>query len=261
MYIQFQCCQCRSRYRADEIHSYTRNSTKKFYLCKHFPNVQFSYEAKWGFFTLGWRITIYDIYAKCGESKCNKWLHFDSKTFKKGTTHYNDYMECCDNVITLGAHEDDYYYSGSGFDVQSRINEKKKKQLEEIKKLLEEIKRKEREEKLRKEREEKLRKEREEKKRKEREEKLRKEREEKLRKEIEEKKRKEKEKRDRIMREQDEESEELDKFITFDTSRIQNDTKELSNKAEIIFTDNINYDVNEDIEKNFKFKISKSNKI
>ena len=156
MYIQFQCCQCGSRIRPDGIHSYTWNSSKEFYLCKHFPNVEFSYETKWGFFTLGWRITINNIYAKCGN--CNKWLHFDSKTFKKGTTHYNDYMECCDNVITLGAHEDGYYYSGSGFDVQNRINEKKKKLLEEIKKLLEEIERLEREEKLRKEREEKLRK-------------------------------------------------------------------------------------------------------
>ena len=63
------------------------------------------------------------------------------------------------------------------------------------------------------------------------------------------------------MREQDEESEELDKFITFDTSRIQNDTKELINKAEINFTDNINYDVNEDIEKNFKYKVTKTSKI
>ena len=227
MYIQFQCCQCGSRIRPDGIHSYTWNSSKKFYLCKHFPNVEFSYETKWGFFTLGWRITIYNIYAKCGN--CKKWLHFDSKTFKKGTTHYNDYMECCDNVITLGAHEDGYYYSGSGFDVQNRINEKKKKLLEEIKKLLEEILRKEREEKLRKEREE--------------------------------RKRKEREKKNRIMREQEEESEELDKVITFDTSRIQNDTKELINKAEIIFTDNINYDVNEDIEKNFKYKVTKTSKI
>ena len=133
MYIQFQCCQCGSRIRPDGIHSYSWNSSKEFYLCKHFPNVEFSYETKWGFFTLGWRITIYNIYAKCGN--CKKWLHFDSKTFKKGTTHYNDYMECCDNVITLGAHEDDYYYSGSGFEVQNRINEKKKKILEEIKKL------------------------------------------------------------------------------------------------------------------------------
>jgi hypothetical protein len=227
MYIQFQCCQCGSRIRPDGIHSYTWNSSKEFYLCKHFPNVEFSYETKWGFFTLGWRITIYNIYAKCGN--CNKWLHFDSKTFKKGTTHYNDYMECCDNVITLGAHEDGYYYSGSGFDVQNRINEKKKKQLEEIKKLLEE--------------------------------KLRKEREEKLRKEREERKRKEREKKNRIRREQEEESEELDKVITFDTSRIQNDTKELINKAEIIFTDNINYDVNEDIEKNFKYNVTKTSKI
>ena len=227
MYIQFQCCQCGSRIRPDGIHSYTWNSSKEFYLCKHFPKVEFSYETKWGFFTLGWRITIYNIYAKCGN--CNKWLHFDSKTFKKGTTHYNDYMECCDNVITLGAHEDDYYYSGSGFDVQNRINEKKKKLLEEIKKLLEEIQRKVREEKLRKEREE--------------------------------RKRKEREKKNRIRREQEEESEELDKVITFDTSRIQNDTKELINKAEIIFTDNINYDVNEDIEKNFKYHITKTSKI
>ena len=227
MYIQFQCCQCGSRIRPDGIHSYTWNSSKEFYLCKHFPNVEFSYETKWGFFTLGWRITIYNIYAKCG--KCNNWLHFDSKTFKKGTTHYNDYMECCDNVITLGAHEDGYYYSGSGFDVQNRINEKKKKLLEEIKKLLEEIERLEREEKLRKEREE--------------------------------RKRKEREKKNRIRREQEEESEELDKVITFDTSRIQNDTKELINKAEIIFTDNINYDVNEDIEKNFKYKVTKTSKI
>ena len=227
MYIQFQCCQCGSRIRPDGIHSYSWNSSKEFYLCKHFPNVEFSYETKWGFFTLGWRITIYNIYAKCGN--CKKWLHFDSKTFKKGTTHYNDYMECCDNVITLGAHEDDYYYSGSGFEVQNRINEKKKKILEEIKKLLEEILRKEREEKLRKEREE--------------------------------RKRKEREKKNRIRREQEEESEELDKVITFDTSRIQNDTKELINKAEINFTDNINYDVNEDIEKNFKYKVTKTSKI
>ena len=227
MYIQFQCCQCGSRIRPDGIHSYTWNSSKEFYLCKHFPKVEFSYETKWGFFTLGWRITINNIYAKCGN--CNKWLHFDSKTFKKGTTHYNDYMECCDNVITLGAHEDGYYYSGSGFDVQNRINEKKKKLLEEIKKLLEEIERLEREEKLRKEREE--------------------------------RKRKEREKKNRIRREQEEESEELDKVITFDTSRIQNDTKELINKAEIIFTDNINYDVNEDIEKNFKYNVTKTSKI
>ena len=227
MYIQFQCCQCGSRIRPDGIHSYTWNSSKEFYLCKHFPKVEFSYETKWGFFTLGWRITINNIYAKCGNY--NKWLHFDSKTFKKGTTHYNDYMECCDNVITLGAHEDGYYYSGSGFDVQNRINEKKKKLLEEIKKLLEEIERLEREEKLRKEREE--------------------------------RKRKEREKKNRIRREQEEESEELDKVITFDTSRIQNDTKELINKAEIIFTDNINYDVNEDIEKNFKYKVTKTSKI
>ena len=243
MYIQFQCCQCGSRIRPDGIHSYTWNSSKEFYLCKHFPKVEFSYETKWGFFTLGWRITIYNIYAKCGN--CKKWLHFDSKTFKKGTTHYNDYMECCDNVVTFGAHEDDYYYNGSGFQVQNRINEKKKKLLEMIKKLLEEIERLEREEKLRKEREEKLRKEREEKLRKEREEKLRKER----------------EKMNRISREQDEESEELDKVITFDTSRIQNDTMELTNKAEIIFSDNINFNVNEEIEKNFKYKVSKSNKI
>ena len=260
MYIQFQCCQCQSRIRPDPIHSYTNNSSREFYLCKHFPNVEFRHETKYGFFTLGWRTTIYNTGAKCGI--CNKWLYFNSKTFKKGTTHYDDYMECCDNVITLGIHEDGYYYSGSGFDVQNRIYEKKKK-------LLEEKLNKEREEKLRKEREEKLRKEIEEKQRKEREEKLRKEREEKLRKEIEEKQRKEREeklrkereKRDRIMGEQDEEIEELDKFITFDTSRIQNDTKELSNKAEIIFTDNINHDVNEDIEKNIKFKVSKSNKI
>ena len=243
MKIQFQCCQCESCVQPEKIHSYSWNASKEFYLCKHFPNVEFSYETKWGFFTLGWRITIYNIYAKCGN--CNKWLHFDSKTFKKGTTHYNDYMECCDNVITLGAHEDGYYYSGSGFDVQNRINEKKNKLLQEIKKLLEEIERLEREEKLRKEREEKL----------------RKEREEKLRKEREERKRKEREKKNRIRREQEEESEELDKVITFDTSRIQNDTKELINKAEIIFTDNINYDVNEDIEKNFKYNVTKTSKI
>ena len=66
----------------------------------------------------------------------------------------------------------------------------------------------------------------------------------------EEKKRKEREKKNRIRREQD--SEELDKFIIFDTSWIQNDKKEISNKDQIIFRDNINYDVNEDIEKKFQ---------
>ena len=60
----FECCRCKSRIRYGAIHSYSRNSSRQFNLCKHFSNVQFSYETKYGFFTLGWRIKIYNIYVR-----------------------------------------------------------------------------------------------------------------------------------------------------------------------------------------------------
>ena len=216
MNIMFQCCQCGSSIRPDRIHSYSRNRSKDFYLCKHFPNVEFRYETKYGFFTAGWRITIKDNYVKCGN--CKKWLHFSDKTFKSGTTHYNDYIECCDNVVTFSGHEDGYYYYGSGFEVQRRINKKKMELKKMIEKILQEIARLEREEKRRRERE----------------------------------------KMNRMMKEQDEESENLDKIINFDTNWIENETMEVIANAEMTFSDNINYNVKADIEKNFKYQISKS---
>ncbi len=232
MNIMFQCCQCRRSIRPDRIHSYSKNRNKDFYLCKHFPNVQFRYETKYGFFTLGWRITIKNIYVKCGN--CKRWLSFSEKTFKSGITDYNDYIECCDNVVTFSGHENGYYYNGIGFEVQRRINKKKMELKKTIEKLLQEIARLEREEKLRKEREEKLRREREE------------------------KRRREREKMNRMMKEQEEESENLDKVINFDMNWMENEMMEVITNAEMTFSDNINYNVKADIEKNFKYQISKT---
>ena len=233
MYIMYQCCQCGARLTPDRIHSYSKNRSKEFYLCKHFPSVEFRYETTYGFFTVGWSITITNNKVKCG--KCKNWRYFSEKTFKKGTTHYNDYIECCDNVITFSGHEDGYYYNGSGYEIQRRNNERKILELKQlIEKLIEEIKRREKEEKLRREKEERLRKEREE------------------------KRRREREKMNRMRKEQDEESEDLDKIINFDTSWMEKENEKIINNAEITFSENINYTLEADIEKNYKYKLAKT---
>ena len=262
MKFLFECCQCGKSYKVAQIHSYTKNRSEEPYICQHFPTVEYRYETKYGFFTWKWQITLKNIYVQCG--KCKNWRHFSDKTFKSGITHYDDYEVCCDNVVAFGAHEDDWYYSGSGWEVQKEIDRRKKN--EEMKrKLKEERERKEREEKLRKEKEERERKEREEKlrklkeerERKEREEKLRKEKEEKERKESEEKERREREKMNRMMREQDEETEILNEVINCDLNWIENITAEMNTEADVIVSDNINWSLNEYFEQNYKFKICK----
>ena len=230
MKFLFQCCQCGNSYKVDQIHSYTRNNSEERYICQHFPTVEYRYETKYGFFTWKWQITLKNIYVQCG--KCKSWRHFSDKTFKSGTTHYNDYEVCCDNVVVFGAHEDGWYYSGSGWEVQNEINRRKKN---------EEMKRKLKEEKERKEREEKLRKEKEERERKEREE----------------KKRREREKMNRMMREQDEETEILNEVINCDLNWIENITAEMNTEADVIVSNNINWSLNEYIEQNYKYKMSK----
>ena len=264
MYFMFECCRCKSRIRYGAIHSYSRNSSRQFNLCKHFSNVQFSYETKYGFFTLGWRIKIYNIYVRCG-GNCKRWRRFSDQTFHRNYTHFNDYIECCDNVVVFSAHDDGYYYNGNGFEIQQEIIRKKKEMLrnkkllrEKLRKEREEKLRKEKEEKLRREREEKLRREREEKLRREREEKLRREREEKLRRETEEKKRREIEERNRIMKEQEEENENLDCIINYDTSWIENETMELNTKAEISISESIIYTAKNQIEENYKYTMKKT---
>jgi hypothetical protein len=231
MKFLFECCQCGKEYRVAQIHSYTKNQSEEHYICQHFPIVEYRYETKYGFFTWKWRITLKNIYVKCGN--CNSWKHFSDKTFKSGTTHYNDYEVCCDNVVAFGAHEDGWYYNGSAWEVQEDIKKRKK---------IEEMMRKLKEEKMRKEKEEKLRKEKEEKERKEREE----------------KKRREREKMNRMMREQDEETEILNEVINCDLNWIENDTTQMINETDVIFSDNINFTLKEEIEQNYKFKMCKS---
>ena len=126
MYIMFECCQCQSRIHYGAIHSYSRNSSKEFYLCNHFPNVEFRYETKYGFFTLGWLITIKNLYIKCW-GKCKSWRRFSDQTFHRNNRHYDDYIECCDNVIAISAHDNGYYYNGSGYEIQEKIKKKRER--------------------------------------------------------------------------------------------------------------------------------------
>lgn len=65
MYVQFKCFKCESIQQKD-IHSYSSNQEKEPFkiekLCEHFSDIELKWTTKWGFFTLGWKVTIYDKY-------------------------------------------------------------------------------------------------------------------------------------------------------------------------------------------------------
>ena len=260
MYVQFKCFKCESIQQKD-IHSYSSNQEKPFKikkLCEHFSDIELKWTTKWGFFTLGWKVTIYDVSVNCKEHpKYKRRIYFANETFQrgeifnKGVNKYEEIQECCNNIIVYSAYEGDFGCSDDGKNRQQKINnyiEEIKADKEELQKLKEEEEKLEKEEKLRKQKEEEERREREE----------------------EEKKEKEKEKRRRsqyekenkemleIIKQQEKEEKELNKRVNIGASWIEEQMSQMISEANTTYSKNIIFNPQKMIKANFQFKAVKS---
>ena len=149
------------------IHSYSKNKVKepckKGRLCKHFSEIELNYETKYGFFTIGWKVYIYNVNVRCTKCKDRR-LYFADITFNKEKISYEEVRDCHDNVIVYSAHEGKYACGNEGKELQKKINQQVKEiqaAEEKLQKLKEEAERLEKEEKLMREKEERERKEKE----------------------------------------------------------------------------------------------------
>ena len=74
MNILFKCFECGEEAEI-EIHSYSWNKEKKSFeikkLCQDFSNIELNWKTKYGFFTLGCSVNIYNVSLKCEGKKCN----------------------------------------------------------------------------------------------------------------------------------------------------------------------------------------------
>ena len=260
MYVQFKCFKCESIQQTD-IHSYSSNQEKPFKieeLCEHFSDIELKWTTKWGFFTLGWKVTIYDVSVNCKEHpKYKRRIYFANETFQrgeifnKGVNKYEEIQECCNNIIVYSAYEGDFGCSDDGKNRQQKINnyiEEIKADEEKLKKLKEEEEKLEKEEKLRKQKEEEERREREE----------------------EEKKEKEKEKRRRsqyeqenkemleIIKQQEKEEKELNKRVNIGASWIEEQMSQMISEANATYSKNISFNAQKTIKANFQCQAVKS---
>ena len=222
------------------IHSYSWNkSGEKYYLCRHFPEIELSWKTKYGFFTLGWKVEIYNVNAKCGN--CKKRIYFANQTFNSKNYKWNEDRDCCDNVIIYSAHEGKFVCGNSGLKRQERINQQIKEikaAEEKLKKLKEEAKKLEKEEKLRREKEEEMKKEKEKKRRR--------------------KLERENKELCEIINQQEEEEKQLNKRINADTSWIEKQMSEMITEADVIYSNNNNFDAQRAINANYKCQMGKS---
>ena len=156
-----------------KVHSYSWNKEKtKFVfqvkkdkklkdanLCEHFSSIKFNFKTRYGFFTLGWKIEIMNVEVVCASEEPPKSIYFSDQTFSSSHHDYEEYKECCGNIIIYSAHEDGPHCDKEeALKIQERIAEQKKlmKELtEQHRKNQEETEEKEKEERKRKEREEK----------------------------------------------------------------------------------------------------------
>ena len=244
MYVQFKCFKCESIQQKD-IHSYSSNRDEPFKiekLCEHFSDIELKWTTKWGFFTLGWKVTIYDVSVNCKEHRTdNRRIYFANETFQrgeifnKGVNKYEEIQECCNNIIVYSAYEGDFGCSDDGKIRQQKINnyiEEIKADEEELQKLKEEEERREREE--------------------------------------EEKKEKEKEKRRRsqyekenkemleIIKQQEKEEKELNKRVNIGASWIEEQMSQMISEANTTYSKNIICNPQKMIKANFQFKAVKS---
>lgn len=253
MNILFKCFKCKDKKEVrKEVHSFNWNKESKPFkikeLCEHFSNIEFNWKTKYGFFTLGWKVEIYNVCIKC--NNCKKLLIFANQIFNASSNSYEETKDCCDNIIVYSAHEGKFDCSDEGITLQDNIN----KQIEEIKEAEEKNKKlKEAQEQL--EKEEKLWKQKDEEERKEREE--------------EEKKQKEKEQRRRsqykqenkemfeIEKQQEKENNELNKKINIGASWIEEQMSQMISEANANISRNINYNARKTIKANTQFQVGK----
>ena len=269
MNVLFKCFQCikdeidenkeneKDGFKKLVIHSYPWNKVENPYiierLCQHFSEIKLNYERKYGFFTLGWKVKIYNVSIK--SSHCDKSLDFADITFNKENNHYEEVRDCCDNVIVYSAHEGKYACSDEGRQLQKNINQ----QIKEIQAAEEKLQKlKEEKEKL--EKEEKLMREKEERERKEKEEEERKEKEEEERKEKNRRRQYDKENKEmlEIIKQQEKEEKELNQRVNTGTSWIEEQMSQMIKEADIAYSKNITFDAQKNINANYKFQSVKS---
>ena len=144
MYVLFRCCKCELENKNEiekklKIHSYSWNKEKEPYvidkLCDHFSQIELKWKTKYGFFTLGWQVRIYDVKVECVISHHK--LCFQDQTFNCNNKSYEDVIDCCDNVIVYSAHEGKFDCSDDVKNLQRNINQIKEAK-EKLKKLKEE---------------------------------------------------------------------------------------------------------------------------
>ena len=255
IYVLLQCCKCNSK---KYLHLYSCSSNKyDIYsqLCEHF-NIRYSYTCKFGFFTLGWKI-ILEIKVQC--KKCNsKYYNFGSTTFNSDYYQYDNHHACCYNVFIVSVSGYNYASDGKGLILQ----EKQRELEEKFKKQQETKKKRELEEKVKKQQEEKRKLEekrkQEEKKRRELEEKLKKQRNEKRKQD--EKKRRQLEAKIKIQKEierQQKEEKKLSQLYNVDTDYIDLELNRLIMSADYKINSELSFDIEENMNKNIDFKISK----
>ncbi len=252
MNVSFKCFSCGKKTDDFKIHSYSwnkdsyilyknnKNNSKEkvMELCKHFDEIKLSWEAKYGFFTLGWKVEIYNVSVKCKEK--GHILHFQKQTYNKQNNRYEEVQDCCDHVIVYYADENkNGECSDNGLNRQNNIN-----------KIMQEIKAAE--EKLKKEKEETERLEKEEKMMREKEEREMKERENRRRNQLQIENRKMRE----IINQQEKENNELNKKINFDTSYIDDIMTQEITSADVTYSENICVNAQKEI--NAIYKVTKA---
>lgn len=241
MNVLFKCCQCNREIRK-KVHSYSWNKEGYYLppsedLCKHFSHIELSWKTRYGFFTLGWKVEIYNVSVKCSHD--NRYLYFNNQTFSKNYNKYEEIKDCCDNYIIYYADENNGECSDAGMKTQRAINEIKELNdaEEKQKKMEEELDKLEKEEKLRREKEEKR---------------IR-EREKKLRNQF--------EKKNKIMieiiKEQEKEMEKLDKRINFDTSFIDVQISQMISSSDVNYSQNIIFNAEKKINQNLNYQVIK----
>jgi len=247
MNILFKCFECEEEVRK-VIHSYSWNKKKEPFeikeLCEHFSYIELNWETKYGFFTLGWSVKIYNVSLKCKCEKCekcNKRITFDSKTFDKYNNYYEEIQEWCDKIIVYSAREGYFGCSDEGKRRQNKIKqfiEELKAAEEENKKLKEEQEQLEKEEKLWKQKEE-------EKKQKEKEQRRRNQYEQENKEMLE------------IEKQQEKENKELNKKINIGASWIEEQMSQMISETNANISRNINYNARKTIKANTQFQVGK----
>ena len=247
MNVLFKCFKCESDKKEKGeiekvIHSYSRNKNNSYdpyknKLCKHFFSVKFNWKTRYGFFTLGWKVEIFNV--KVGCSKCKRTIDFDDQTFSSSHHDYEEYKECCGNIIIYSAHEDGPHCDKEeALKLQERIAEEKKlmkEVTEQRRKIQEETEEMEKEERRRQEREEKKRREREN-----------------ARRKLQERENKE---LDEIIKRQEKENEELNNQIDIDISYIDVQMSQMTTESDITYTAMINFNAKKEINKNINFQV------